>query len=687
MILIQRPHHSPIPRELQERVLVELKAWHARPPELRRQSTADRGLRRAIAQHVREPLSALFCDKCAYCESELKVSTEGEIDQFRPRAEATDLSGEGSPDHYGWLLAEWENLYLTCPACARAKRSIFPVDGPRADLFAPIEIVRATEKALLLDPCLDDPKDHMNFLSDGFVEPMSWQGETTIKVLNLNREGLVNARKRVWQRTLMRVSPFDDGTNRLEMLQAGEPHLAVVRAALASLGDMGLEPEPEQPKWRVVRAERRSAEEILAADEEAFRLTARTLRRVEIVNFRALKEICFDLQEPSGERAPWLMMLGENATGKSSILQAIALTLAGAQEARRLVRPRQILAQAAEAGSIRVWFWDQDKPAELLFRRGSDQFGGTQGPSAIVLGYGALRYAQRRGGLFDNSPRFSRVQPLLQTISRIRYPGEWLLGLDYRQFETAAGALQALLPASANAVLRRGPDRIFFEIEGRRTSLSELSAGYQTIVGISADIIRLLFERWENLASATAIVLIDELDAHLHPRWTMRIVRALREAFPQVQFIASTHDPLALRGLRNGEVALLRRDAAGAIVVDQNLPPIEGMQVDQLLTSRIFGLESTIDPETEDLLNEYYHLRSLPAGPGRDERIEVIKDEIGNLELLGRTESERLMLEAAEDFIRETADDPALREELRPETLRQLREIAERTNKPLERPA
>jgi hypothetical protein len=160
------------------------------------------------------------------------------------------------------------------------------------------------------------------------------------------------------------------------------------------------------------------------------------------------------------------------------------------------------------------------------------------------------------------------------------------------------------------------------------------------------------------------------------------VVRSLREAFPFVQFVTSTHDPLALRGLRNGEVALLRRNDKGIVVADQNLPPIEGLQVDQLLTSRVFGLNSTIDPETEALLDELYHLLSLApdAAPDalRDRRISEIRARVGDREALGRSEAERLMFQAAEQYIRDTAASPEARLALREDTLARLRELAAR---------
>lgn len=84
-----------------------------------------------------------------------------------------------------------------------------------------------------------------------------------------------------------------------------------------------------------------------------------------------------------------------------------------------------------------------------------------------------------------------------------------------------------------------------------------------------------------SLAFSRAVVLIDEIEAHLHPRWKMRIVTALREALPNVTFIMTTHDPLCLRGLRAGEVMVFRRIESRApdslpVVVEQleDLPDV-----------------------------------------------------------------------------------------------------------------
>jgi len=682
MIKIDRSRVTPsLSPNLVATAKARLTEFYSQPAEVRRKQKLESSERAPINRQARDGLLKLFHNKCGYCESELGTSSPGEIDRFRPFTDASNLSGEGSADHYGWLSADWDNLYTACPACARAKRSLFPVEGQRADVLTPIEVVRQIEKPLLVDPCYDDPAQHLKFVDTGFVEALSPRGEATIKVLNLNRQGLVRARHDVWRLARVSAEVADQPAEIDAIVADDRPHAAVARAAVkAAEAAKRLDgPQPvRETISRVVPREARSADQILADDAEAFRLTARPLRRVEITNFRALRQLTLDFGEPGSVRAPWLMLLGENASGKSTVLQAIALALAGADEARRFTRPSRLLSVGAFEGAVVIWFWDQDAPVELRFRRSDDSFEGTHGPSAIVLAYGALRYAERRPRSLNPGPRFSRIGPILQPIARVAYPGRWLLELDEVRFDTAARALQSILPVGSESIMLRSGNRIFFDVGGHRATLGELSAGYQTVVGMGADIMRHLFERWDTLSSASGIVLIDEIDAHLHPRWTMRIVTALREAFPQVQFVASTHNPLALRGLQNGEVALLRRDAAGAVVADQNLPPLEGMQVDQLLTSRVFGLESTVDPETEALLTEYYHLRSLPSDPSRDARLEEIRGRVADKEALGRSESERLMAEAAGAFVRATETEGNAAAPLREDTLRQLREIAER---------
>ena len=155
------------------------------------------------------------------------------------------------------------------------------------------------------------------------------------------------------------------------------------------------------------------------------------------------------------------------------------------------------------------------------------------------------------------------------------------------------------------------------------------------------------------MLSAQGVVLIDELGNHLHPAWRMRIVGALRAAFPQVQFIFSTHDPLCLRGLENGEVAVLRRDRKREVYALEDLPSIAGLRVDQLLTSEHFGLDSTLDPQSDQ---DIRRCEALAVMPKRDKaqqaEYETLKASLTDVRLLGNSRRERLVLQAMDEELK-----------------------------------
>ena len=189
--------------------------------------------------------------------------------------------------------------------------------------------------------------------------------------------------------------------------------------------------------------------------------------------------------------------------------------------------------------------------------------------------------------------------------------------------------------------------------QGRSPSeLGALSDGYQSMVVMACDVLRSVLTMWSRPALAEGIVLVDEVGAHLHPRWRMRIVGALRDLLPRVQFVISTHDPLCLRGVEDGEVVVVRRNAEGEVVASTDLPPVAGMRIDQLLTSEHFGLGSTDDPEVADLWERYYRIKAVtrPSADQQDELARVTA-RLDELEQLGTTERDRLVLGSAADYI------------------------------------
>jgi nucleoside phosphorylase len=141
-------------------------------------------------------LGRVFFSKCAFCETKFVKVEDGALAFFRPREEALQTDGTSAPDHYWWLSWEWSNLYLACAICINAKGQAFPTGKPRTRPETYGSNLQS-EEPLLLDPCLDDTGLHLVFRENGEVSahPNSDRGLVTIKVLDLNRESLLSARR------------------------------------------------------------------------------------------------------------------------------------------------------------------------------------------------------------------------------------------------------------------------------------------------------------------------------------------------------------------------------------------------------------------------------------------------------------------------------------------------------------
>ncbi len=102
-----------------------------------------------------------------------------------------------------------------------------------------------------------------------------------------------------------------------------------------------------------------------------------------------------------------------------------------------------------------------------------------------------------------------------------------------------------------------------------------------------------------NLAEQPGIMIIDEIDAHLHPTAQQRIIPILRRHFPKMQIFCSTHSPLMLVGLQPGQIQLLQRDSHGTVTVSRNTTAIAGQSTDAVL-HQFFGIPiATSEPPEE----------------------------------------------------------------------------------------
>ncbi len=403
-----------------------------------------------------------------------------------------------------------------------------------------------------------------------------------------------------------------------------------------------------------------------------------TVIRVEIKNFRGIERLSLALSTDSGAGA-WTTLLGENGVGKSSVLQAIALACAGPDLIRALdLQPARLLRQGSRSGFVRVAYAGTRRRSELRFNE-SDIIGSDR-PGPALAAYGSTRLLSRSTlSSRDHAAPAISIGNLFDPFVPIVDPGDWLPDLSEAAFDAAARALKRLLVLDDVSEIARDSDGRLRLVQGRhRFELEDLSDGYKAMAALALDLMRIFLGRWGSLEAAEGLVLLDELGAHLHPRWQMRVTGALRAAFPRLQFVTTTHDPLCLKGLRDGEVVVLKRRPAGTTYAITDLPPVEGLAVDQLLTDEHFGLSSTIDPAIESAFDDYYELLAVRDKSSDDiARIAELKAELASYRQFGVTERERMALEAADRYLAtaRTVGTASERDRLKAETRKQIEAI------------
>ena len=165
-------------------------------------------------------------------------------------------------------------------------------------------------------------------------------------------------------------------------------------------------------------------------------------------------------------------------------------------------------------------------------------------------------------------------------------------------------------------------------------SLDVLSQGTQSIIQFLAHLLFGYAEYYDfpsDLVEKQGVLMIDEIDAHLHPAWQRRIIPTLTRHFPNLQIFCSTHSPLMLAGLQAGQVQLLSRDDNGKVCVSQNESDIAGWTADEILR-QFMDVPNPTDLETAKRISRFQELMSLSI----EERSSAQSDELEQLRPLIR---------------------------------------------------
>lgn len=386
------------------------------------------------------------------------------------------------------------------------------------------------------------------------------------------------------------------------------------------------------------------------------------LRRLKIRNLRSIADLDLSFSKPSGEARKWTYLLGENGTGKSSVLRSVALALAGSDAAAELVGvPDDWIRLGCDEANVEVEFANAEgdiRRSSLSFRRGAspldfvvankpdlqqiDAAVGKSERNYFVVGYGVTRRPQSSRHSFGETGSFMRAQRA-RSVATLFNPEvslisleQWAMDLEYRRgrsgLTAVRRALDTLLPDVKFDGIDREERQLMFKTADGRLPLGALSDGYQAMAAWCGDLLWQITETfgdYKDPLNARGLLLIDEVDIHLHPVWQRRLVSFLDQTLPNVQIIATTHSPLTVHQADEGELYVLKRQEGGAVLQAYEGAP-NRLLLPQLIESPLFGLSSLDSPQVQLMREELRKLQGV--GNGRAKRSAQTEKRIREIE-------------------------------------------------------
>jgi predicted ATP-binding protein involved in virulence len=345
---------------------------------------------------------------------------------------------------------------------------------------------------------------------------------------------------------------------------------------------------------------------------------------LSIANFRCFKEEqTLDLSDGNGKPAMWTILLGENGTGKTSILQDIC-TYAGLLDIPSAILSK-IRAKSSKAkiqNNALIMEWSVEN---MPLFNGVD--------CMFIVGYGPSR--MNKGPDNHWLASVTNCLTLILEDAFLIDPNVWLLKMDHarrinpsdphvRSVDAIINSLTSIFPDVTGHRFRTNNEgEAIFEIKSPYgwVQISDLSLGYRSAINWISDLIKMMYSYYPNspnpLAEA-AVCLVDEIDLHMHPKWQRELIKMLSETFPKTQFIVTAHSPLIVQAAPDANVALLRREG-DHVVIENGWEKARNWRVDQIFASDLFDA-GALSEEVRDALRRR---RELAQKAGRTEADEV----------------------------------------------------------------
>lgn len=358
-----------------------------------------------------------------------------------------------------------------------------------------------------------------------------------------------------------------------------------------------------------------------------------------------------DLSNGQGQPAMWTIILGNNNTGKTTLLRALAglepMLITDPSNSNRYEPSYEktnfhTLASISSISS-NLLFQKQDNSiitdsisSNWLFDKSTNVTGKvlSHGRSVIheedsnsvvfndfhnllIDGYGTNRKTGK-SSLVDYKLEDRNISLFKEDTDFINVE-EWLLGVHLaskngakkakKQLEQIKTMLKNVLPDVKDITIESQNEAPFstnayFHTDFGKVRIHDLGSGYQVLSTWMIDFAQRMFNRYPNSANPLAepaIVLIDEIDLHLHPEWQRKLVKFLSEHFPKTQFIVTAHSPLVVQSADEVNVVILEKEEDHVNIKQPDLRSFKGWTVEEILTE-LMGMED--QTRSEDYLSQ-----------------------------------------------------------------------------------
>ncbi|MBW8050572.1 MAG: AAA family ATPase [Cytophagales bacterium] len=374
--------------------------------------------------------------------------------------------------------------------------------------------------------------------------------------------------------------------------------------------------------------------------------------KIELENIRCFEKLTIDF-EYDGKIQMWQTVLGNNAVGKSTILKCIAMGLCDESSAAALMKEEngEFIRKPYLKGSIEITLKDspgdkgltvvtnltketKESPEKLRQVTPSDL---SLWKDIFMCGYG-VQIGDGGGDTWENYKPLEAVYTLFNTGSDLQNTEAVMFKQSPELRDWLSEVLLKILMLDNYPKIEYNSKGMFVSGPWGKLRVGELSDGYRRVIQITVD-----FFGWQVVADKLSsvndeiagILLIDELETHLHPKWQRFIVDRFTTYLPKVQIITSTHSPLVALGTTDLEDALILeldlinensnrvRDKS----VDSNT--YKGYTVDQILTSTAFDMQIARSGISGNKMIEFRKLFLIESKNAEEEkRFQELRDEL-----------------------------------------------------------